>query len=61
MVSKFMDHGVTDLVNDFGLGPAETQNGASIDGDTGRQLTGRLEERRLIDRDTLIQTQKIVF
>jgi hypothetical protein len=61
MVSEFMDNGVTDLVNDFGLRSAETQDGASIDGDTGWQLTGRLEERRLIDRDALIQTKQIVF
>ena len=60
MVSEFMDHRVTDLLNDFSLRPAETKDGASIDGDAGRQLTGTLEERRLIDRDTLIQTQQIV-
>ena len=61
MVSEFMDHRVADLVNDFGLRPAETQDGASIDGDTGGQLTGRLEKRCLINRDALIQTQQIVF
>ena len=61
MVSEFMDHRVSDFMNDFGLCSAETQNGASIDGDTSGQLTGRLEERRLTDRDALIQTQQIVF
>ena len=61
MVSEFMDHRVTDLVNDFGLCSAETQNGASIDGNTGGQLAGRLEERSLVYRDALIQTQQIVI
>jgi len=36
MVSEFMNHCVADLVNDLGLCPAETQDGTSIDGDTGR-------------------------
>jgi hypothetical protein len=45
MVSEFMDHRVADLVNDFGLCPAKTQDGASIDGDTSGQLAGRLEKR----------------
>lgn len=44
MVSKLMDHRVTDLVNDFGLRPAKTQYGASIDGDTGGELTSRLKK-----------------
>ena len=61
MVSEFMDHRVTDFVNDFFLRSAESQDGPSIDRDPGRQPTGWLEERRLIDRDPLIQTQQIVF
>ena len=61
MVSEFMDHRVADLLNDFGLRSAETQDGASIDGDTRGQLTGRLEERHLIDWDALIQTQQNVL
>jgi hypothetical protein len=44
MVTEFMDHRVADLVNDFGLCPAETQDGTSIDGNTGGQLAGRLEK-----------------
>ena len=61
MVSEFMDYRVTDLVNDFRLRSAETQDGTSINGDTGGQLTSRLEERRLVYRDPLIQTKQIVF
>jgi len=55
VMSQLMDHCVTDLVNNFGLRPAKAEYRSSIDSDTGGELTGRLEKRRLIDRDTLIQ------
>jgi len=55
MMSQLMDHCVTDLVNNFGLCPAKAEYRSSVDRDTGGELTGRLEKRRLIDRDALIQ------
>ena len=61
MVSKFMNHRVTNLLNDFGLGPAETQDGTSIDRDTGGELTGGVKKRCLIDWNALIQAQQVVF
>src|SRR4051812_16194932 len=41
MVSKFVDHCISNFLDHFRLGPAETQDGASIDGNTGGQLSGR--------------------
>jgi hypothetical protein len=61
MVPKFMDHRVSNLVDDFGLRPAETQDRTSIDSDSGGELTGRLEKRCFIDGEALIQTQQIIF
>jgi len=55
MVSEFMDHRVTNLLNDFGLRSTQPEDRPSINVDTWRQLTGGLEERRLTDRDALIQ------
>ena len=61
MVPQLMDDRVADVMNDFVFCPAETQDRASIDSYTGRQFTSRLKKGRLVDRDSLIETQQIVF
>lgn len=55
MVTKLMDHRVTNFLNDLCFRSTEAKDRPFVDGDTGWQLTSWLKKRLLVKRETLVE------